>query len=296
MNNGIFGHRITATAAILYIAVCGLGTKACQQDYDLGSQTSLPSSTTVSSTTTTTSGSGSSTTTTNGASSTSTTSVTTSTLVGQHAAKGMDLGALEKLSESTASGSTTASAAQNNTKPSNWLGRAYSDEAVPGIFTDSDSDGYTDQLEVDSGSDTHDSNSVPAATPCTRLIDRLRGVDDDQDGVPNDEERKIGTDSYSADSDRDGVRDQAEFLSGSDALDPNSRPVDSDGDGLSDEYENQIGLDPKNPDTDGDGVRDDVEVALGMNPRSNDTDHDGIVDWKELLLGSDATISEATCK
>ncbi len=42
-----------------------------------------------------------------------------------------------------------------------------------------------------------------------------------------------------------------------------ARGMDSDNDGISDRRENQLGLDPTNPDTDGDGVRDGADDSNG---------------------------------
>ena len=285
-----FTHTLFAPAAIFFLAVCGLGTKACQEDYELGAQTAgvntTVTSTTGESTTSVTTTTQESTTTTTGAS-----GVTTTTNEGEDIEFNAGRAALEDL-ENLTKKSAAGGAAGSGAKASNWLGKAYADEEVPGVFSDSDSDGYTDRLEEDSGSDANDPNSIPGAAPCTKIGDRFLGVDDDEDGVPNAQEAQRGMDAYSADSDSDGVRDGAEILSGSDPLIPQSKPFDSDGDGLSDEYETRAELDPHNADTDGDGLRDDLELALGTNPRSNDSDRDGILDFKEFQLGSDPTIPE----
>ncbi|MED5573765.1 MAG: Ig-like domain-containing protein, partial [Pseudomonadota bacterium] len=52
--------------------------------------------------------------------------------------------------------------------------------------------------------------------------------------------------------------------------------VDSDGDGLDDDVEDELGLDPTNPDTDGDTIDDDTEVDEVDDP--SDVDGDGTID------------------
>jgi hypothetical protein len=174
---------------------------------------------------------------------------------------------------------------------SNWLGKAYEDKEVAGIGVDTDGDGYTDALENDFGSDAEDQNSIPAA-PVTSLKLRMQGVDDDVDGLSNQDESKRNANPNSADSDEDGYSDGAEVLSESDPLNSSSVPLDTDGDGLSDAYEKSIGSNPSNPDTDFDNLRDDLELAIGTDLHTNDFDSDGIIDGREVFLGSDPTLPE----
>jgi hypothetical protein len=188
---------------------------------------------------------------------------------------------------------TAIGGAGQRSAPSNWLGKIYEDDDVPGNALDSDNDGYSDKLEKDSGSNAQDAGSTPPP-PVTKIMDRLQGSDDDGDGLTNDEERRIGSDPLKADTDGDGCSDGAEVLSESKPLDAKSKPAnDFDGDCLSDGIDISMGLDFRSRDSDGDGVRDDVEVAMGMSALSNDTDNDGILDGKELELGADPTIPEA---
>lgn len=49
-----------------------------------------------------------------------------------------------------------------------------------------------------------------------------RGLDSDGDGIPDDEEIRLGTDPHNPDTDGDGVPDGVEILAGTDPLDPNS--------------------------------------------------------------------------
>ncbi|RMD87489.1 MAG: hypothetical protein D6808_01345 [Candidatus Dadabacteria bacterium] len=175
-------------------------------------------------------------------------------------------------------------------RPSNWLGSAFKNtkRGKGNFILDSDSDGYTDQFELKHNSDPNDPDSVPNLKRTTSLINRLQGIDDDGDGIPNSVEREIGTSVFYADTDKDGVKDGAEKLSGTDPLDPSDYPIqDRDKDGLSDGYEISEGTDPDNPDTDGDLLRDDLEIAIGSDPFNKDTDEDGILDGREVMLGSD---------
>ncbi len=154
------------------------------------------------------------------------------------------------------------------------------------------------------------------------------GVDVDMDGLPDDEERRVGSDPNDADSDDDGVKDGDELTTDGDGdgligvLDP-----DSDDDGLFDGTERGVTTagngtdvtkgrfvadadpstttDPNRKDTDRGGVPDGAEdtnlngrVDSGeRNPNDaaddttppTDTDGDGLPDALERFLGSDPT-------
>lgn len=66
-------------------------------------------------------------------------------------------------------------------------------------------------------------------------------MDNDRDGLSNDEETKLGTNSGDPDTDHDGLFDYEEVR--------------------------VYGTDPLNPDTDGDGYTDGAEVEKGYNPK-----------------------------
>ena len=94
----------------------------------------------------------------------------------------------------------------------------------------------------------------PAPIPRTITSPPAANLDPDNDGLPNDEEARLGTNPNVADTDGDGVPDGEEVL-----LD---------------------GTSPTNPDTDGDGANDGQELLVGTNARNADTDFDGRERWQ----------------
>ena len=99
----------------------------------------------------------------------------------------------------------------------------------------------------------------------------------------------LGTDPSLADTDFDGLRDDAEFEAGCDPHEP-----DSDGDGMSDGWETCHDRSPTEPndgtlDTDGDGLTDAQEAAYKTDPTKADTDGDGVNDLTEIHQSSDPT-------
>jgi len=179
---------------------------------------------------------------------------------------------------------------QRSEKDQNWLGKGFSNKEEGGA--DSDGDSFSDLREEQFNTDPNDPSSYPPVKISTELAARLRGVDDDADGIPNAQEKVLRSDAFNADSDGDGVSDGAEIRSGTDPLQAQSIPADSDGDGLSDQFEKSRGLDWQNGDGDGDGLRDDTELALGTDITKSDSDDDGIPDGKEVAIGSDPVIAE----
>lgn len=71
-------------------------------------------------------------------------------------------------------------------------------------------------------------------------INNERPLDTDRDGIPDEEEVKLGTSITEFDTDGDGILDYDEI--------------------------NIWGTDPLNPDTDGDGFPDGLEIVTGYNP------------------------------
>lgn len=120
---------------------------------------------------------------------------------------------------------------------------------------------------------------------------------------------RIASQSTPADSDADGIADQAETtgfstLNGRFTTDPHKG--DTDGDGLTDGDEaGPLGVDPyrsaayagwSDPtklDTDGDGLDDAAEREGESNPRAKDSDGDGLEDFDEIEFGSDPLAKNA---
>ena len=102
--------------------------------------------------------------------------------------------------------------------------------------------------------------STPLATTTPPVANLL---DTDNDGLTNQEEAILGTDSNNKDTDGDGLSDYDEVK----IYNTNPLKVDTDGDGLSDYEEVKIyHTDPLKADTDGDGHNDGEEVRNGYNP------------------------------
>lgn len=298
-------ERVAVSIALVSIAVAVTGTKACQENYEVGAQASITSSPATSSTPTP------------GATSTGTITVTpattgsvTPTVVaatptndvsvedvdgGSDLAGGSgDDGLLEELSALGEKGDSDAvstggkGAGSASKGDGNWLGRGFDGSQ----WEDSDGDGFSNAREERAGSDANDANTVPSDVEKGQLNARLRQLDDDMDGLLNEDELRRGTNMNSSDSDGDGKPDGAETLSGGDPLDPNNSYVDVDGDGLSNSFEETKGLNPNSNDTDGDGLRDDLELVVGSNPIRIDSDGDGISDGREYDLNTDPLIGE----
>jgi hypothetical protein len=92
-------------------------------------------------------------------------------------------------------------------------------------------------------------------------------VDQDHDGLDQEQEAQLGTSDLSADSDGDGLGDYAEVFTHS----TNPAVADTDGDGMPDGWEVQHGLDPLNAsdatgDPDADGTGNLEEYLQGRNP------------------------------
>lgn len=101
------------------------------------------------------------------------------------------------------------------------------------------------------------------ATSTTSTPAVVEVLDTDGDGLSDEEEMILGTDSNLKDSDGDGLSDFEEIKTYS----TNPNKVDSDEDGLSDYEEIMIyKTDPNNLDTDGDSYGDGQEVGGGYNP------------------------------
>jgi len=142
------------------------------------------------------------------------------------------------------------------------------------------------------------------ASPAT-----VAATDTDSDGLPDEEENKLGTDPNDPDTDGDGlndgdevrifktdplkadtdgdsINDWDEIYAGLDPSVKEGKLSDSDGDGLADIFETYRRLDPNNADMDKDGLADGDEARVyGTDPQLADSDHDGFSDSEELRGG-----------
>ncbi|WP_342304067.1 hypothetical protein [Methanolobus sp. ZRKC5] len=112
----------------------------------------------------------------------------------------------------------------------------------------------------------------------------------------------VYSDPLSPDSDRDGLGDEAEYLSNLNPMSP-TNTTDTDGEGLMDVIETagwdvtftngtgthtvRVDSEPLNKDTDYDGLSDFAEYSNSSNPRDTDSDDDGLSDLMEINLGTD---------
>jgi NlpC/P60 family/Bacterial TSP3 repeat len=103
--------------------------------------------------------------------------------------------------------------------------------------------------------------------------DKIRNaaaVDSDDDGLNDEEERRLGTDLHKWDTDGDSITDGSEVH----GFGTNPKLADTDGDGLGDKIETWTHTDPANRDSDGDGMSDGFEAAVGDHPRVKDLNGD----------------------
>lgn len=301
---------ISFCCSLLCLAALVGGTKACQEDYVLGSQINVtPSATptetsddgdTVTKTHTSTATPSRTPTATATATRTATPTATVAASVTTSASTAFlrELSAASepkaKLTDGYGQAATKANSV-NSVKVENkvsgavgnWLGQGFNKENSE-VNLDSDTDGYTDRLELELGTDINSADQYPEIVNKTSLFDRLRITDSDMDGLSDTDESAMGSSLTLKDSDTDGCNDGAEVLSGTDQLNAKSRPQDDfDFDCLSRSFEQSAGLSASLSDTDGDGLRDDEELAIGSNPLNSDTDGDGILDGKEVNQKTD---------
>jgi hypothetical protein len=153
--------------------------------------------------------------------------------------------------------------------------------------------------------------SLVVYNPNMVLVSGQPSADSDGDGLPDAQERALGTDPLRGDTDGDFVGDQIEVRLMAPGLlfDPLSPHVpdvclpidppdrDRDGDGLLDCEEAVLRTDPSLVDTDKDGIPDLVEVRRGSNPlvddRLDDSDHDGVPNGIEVAEGLGALSGDA---
>lgn len=314
-------QRAVFSVSLLVLGSTLMGTKACQEDYYFAVRTDISPTATVTATPTEEGDDGDVVTATPTATVSSSETATPSPTEAPTATVSASINAvggrmpaggalpllqeLEKASESKPGGAVGPGLQADSlraSKSGNWLGNMYAEDggsqaggsaagAARSDEGDVDGDGYAAWLEKSIGTDPRSASSAPPP-PVTVLSARLSAVDDDGDGIHNDQETAYGTNPLVADSDGDGVQDGAEKLSGTDPNDAASMPLDSDGDGLSDSYERSAGLNQSAKDTDGDGLSDDREIALGTSALERDSDGDGILDGREVVFGSDPLTGE----
>ena len=147
--------------------------------------------------------------------------------------------------------------------------------------TDDDDDGWSDQDEVECGSQSVDSGSTPLDSDGDGECDAFDS-DDDDDGVvdsddafPIDPNEWLDTDddgigdNADGDDDGDGWDDSTESDCDSDPMNVEVSPEDTDGDGA---------CDIQDPDDDGDGVADGDDAFPLDRAEWRDTDGDGLGD------------------
>ena len=159
---------------------------------------------------------------------------------------------------------------------------------------DDDNDGFSDEIEIECGSDPLDVNSRPLDTDADGAPD-CEDPDDDGDGWSDLLEKECGSDPLDAsstlpdtdqdqlancedeDDDGDGYLDIDEIACGTDPIDALSVPTDTNGDKIP----NCI-----DTDDDGDGWSDEIEIECGTDPLDSfskplDRDSDGIASCQD---------------
>ena len=151
--------------------------------------------------------------------------------------------------------------------------------------TDDDGDGWSDQDEVECGSQSVDSGSMPLDSDGDGECDALDSDDDDDGVVDSDDAFPIDPDEWSdtdgdgignnadRDDDGDGWEDSTESDCDSDPMNVEVSPKDMDGDGA---------CDIQDPDDDGDGVADGDDAFPLNEAEWLDTDGDGLGDNSDL--------------
>jgi len=178
-------------------------------------------------------------------------------------------------------------------------GRLDGDDMFPSIATewmDTDGDGIGDNEDGDIDGDgiSNDDELVFGTDP--HLFDSDGdGVGDGEDNCPlvgNADQRDTDGDgrgdACDDDADGDGLPDDVEKRIGSDHLNP-----DTDGDGLGDGLEHKMGSDPLKSDTDGDGIGDKRDnCPLVVNEDQLDTDGDGVGDLCDSDMDGDSIFND----
>jgi hypothetical protein len=297
-------ERVAASIALVSIAFIVAGTKACQENYEVGGQTTISKGTETATAAATVTGT--ITVTGTGTVTATATAVATGSVQpsptgevgteedGAFGGVATDDGLLQELSALGEKGSdddaivTSGAGGASSKGDGNWLGKGFDGSQ----WEDSDGDGFSNSREEKAEADPNDSNSVPSDVEKGQLDSRIRQLDQDMDGLLNQDEGRRGTNQNLSDSDGDGRSDGAEVLSGGDPLDSSALYVDADGDGLSNAFEESKGFNHNSNDSDNDGLRDDLELVVGSNPLKVDSDGDGVSDGREYDLNTDPLLGE----
>jgi hypothetical protein len=133
----------------------------------------------------------------------------------------------------------TTISSQNN----NELIDTDQDNVPDDMDSDDDNDGFSDEIELQEGTDPKDPQDHPGIKP----------PDNDGDLIP---------DSKDVDDDNDGLSDEFEL----NELGTDPKFMDTDTDFLFDSEELNLGTDPTNKDSDGDGFVDGKEVLANSDP------------------------------
>ncbi len=146
---------------------------------------------------------------------------------------------------------------------------------------------------------------MAANTHARRHGDELL-ADTDRDGLPDEQERELGTDPLDSDTDGDGYSDLFEVLYRGEGFDPNddTRPAlscddtdDRDRDGLNGCEEAFLGTSTLLPDSDGDDLLDWYEMLHGTDPlvadSDSDLDFDGVDNGEEVRGGTRPAMDDA---
>jgi hypothetical protein len=322
--------RLSLTACLTLIGLVFAGSKACREDYDFGSRSVLPGTPTVGPTTdptedpsliTQTPGTG---TVAVDPSETPLTPTVVSSLTAEPSASAAPTGTVSTTLTAVPTGTVAAAQMRsvlgevekepstedvkarlardadaggtNSGKSGNWLGEAFNNEGVgvseeKNAWKDTDSDGFSDQLETKLGEDPNAKDSGQIAVS-SRLNDRLEQYDNDLDGLEDVKEQEYGASPRSRDSDGDGILDGIEVLAGLDPKNKDENVLDRDGDRVPDFLENTISYNASSADTDGDELSDLEELVLSTDGHKVDSDSDGISDGKEVNEGFDPSIND----
>ncbi|MDM8530406.1 PKD domain-containing protein [Anaerolineales bacterium HSG25] len=179
------------------------------------------------------------------------------------------------------------------------FGKSQSYTQTVQVPPDTDSDGASDVLELNAGTNPENPDSdEDGVLDGTELMYGTKPLvaDSDEDGIadatefgsdpnnPLDSDDDGTIDALDDDSDGDGILDSVEGVNDIDKDGkPNYLDDDSDGDILPDKIEVETyKTDPTKPDTDFDGLNDGQEVHIDTKPLEGDSDGDGIGDLTEV--------------